>query len=318
MSNTILNRVFSESRSKGGERLCLLTLADRSDDDGICFPGLSDIAKRAHLGKRQAQRCIQNLVASGELIILVPGRGVGHPNRYLVAVGCAEAKIRAIIEREKASSATSFNDSRNTSSATPFGDSKGDISDTQKATFSTSKGVASDAEIRHGCHPNPQEPAAEPPDRTLEEKKMVEKSAAGKTKTATAEDQSSGPPRQPDAGPPPADTERVRRLEENRKAMLAVFEQGRASEPPKPSEPEKPEPETEPPEIHLIQRELLADGCDESFAVEAASRGVTLEKVRAAKTKIDGMNGTVRNRGGLYRRFLGLSKHDHQPSIGAG
>ena len=56
------------SRSKLGDRLVLLALAEAAHDDGTyAFPKVATLAIRANLSERQVQRCLRNLVGLGEI-----------------------------------------------------------------------------------------------------------------------------------------------------------------------------------------------------------------------------------------------------------
>jgi hypothetical protein len=67
MSLRITAWVWEQSASRGSDRLVALALADRADDAGACFPSVRDIAHRAGISERTAQRSLDALVALGEL-----------------------------------------------------------------------------------------------------------------------------------------------------------------------------------------------------------------------------------------------------------
>lgn len=67
MSNAVLNTVFTFSVSKGLDRLVLVAIADRADDEGCAWCGTEDIAKRAGIARNHVTRHTKNLAAMGEL-----------------------------------------------------------------------------------------------------------------------------------------------------------------------------------------------------------------------------------------------------------
>lgn len=70
MSVRVMSWVFEHSKATGNDRLVLLAIADRCDDDGgNCWKSTAALAAKAKVSKRTAQRCIDHLVAMGELSI---------------------------------------------------------------------------------------------------------------------------------------------------------------------------------------------------------------------------------------------------------
>lgn len=70
MSIKVMSTVWEKSQHSGSELLCLLALADWSDDDGFCFPAVSSIAKKIRLKERQAQRVVHKLIADGVVRVI--------------------------------------------------------------------------------------------------------------------------------------------------------------------------------------------------------------------------------------------------------
>lgn len=81
-----MKRVWEESAQSGSGLLVLLSMADRADDDGYCWPGMEDIAARARVDKRQAQRIVKAVEEAGELYV-ERSRGRGRTSQYIVATG---------------------------------------------------------------------------------------------------------------------------------------------------------------------------------------------------------------------------------------
>ena len=92
MSNKRLTAVWDLSAQKGTKLLTLLSLADRSDDDGYCWPSHEDTAKRARSKRTYIGRLITEIEADGELYVHPrPGKS----SKYLVIVGMEPDAIRA-------------------------------------------------------------------------------------------------------------------------------------------------------------------------------------------------------------------------------
>src|SRR2546423_13370568 len=70
MSIKVATQVWKGSRHKSGNLLVLLALADHADDQGKTWPGIPLLARKARLSQRHTRRCLNQLVASGELEIL--------------------------------------------------------------------------------------------------------------------------------------------------------------------------------------------------------------------------------------------------------
>lgn len=71
------------------QKLVLLALADHADQDGVCWPGQSGIAKKTGLSDRTVKRARADLEKK-EIIKVErrPGRGGGsRSNRYLLKLG---------------------------------------------------------------------------------------------------------------------------------------------------------------------------------------------------------------------------------------
>ena len=69
MANKVLSHVWEHSKQKGSALLMLIAMADQSNDHGVCFPATDTLAKKCRVTRRQAQRLVDQLEASGEIII---------------------------------------------------------------------------------------------------------------------------------------------------------------------------------------------------------------------------------------------------------
>lgn len=83
MSIKLLDRGWRFSKTKGGDLLVLLGIADFANDDGIAYPSIPTLARKARLTPRNAQRAIRRLVASGELLI-EEGKGPHRTHLYRI------------------------------------------------------------------------------------------------------------------------------------------------------------------------------------------------------------------------------------------
>lgn len=73
---------------KGAKKLMLLAIADRCDDEGTCFPGVSKLAAKCSIKMRAAQALITELEKNSELVVQVQS-GIetshGKTNRYYMS-----------------------------------------------------------------------------------------------------------------------------------------------------------------------------------------------------------------------------------------
>lgn len=67
-------------------KLVLLALCDWANDEGLCFPSVSSIARRACLSKRQSQRVMQELMAAHWIEVVGNENGGRSSRRYQINV----------------------------------------------------------------------------------------------------------------------------------------------------------------------------------------------------------------------------------------
>lgn len=80
----LMTRVFDYSQARLADRLVLLVIADRSDDDGTgCWRGRDSIARMAGVSQRQVTASIARLVELGELAVV---ERAGRTNLYRVTL----------------------------------------------------------------------------------------------------------------------------------------------------------------------------------------------------------------------------------------
>ena len=75
--------VWDNADVKGGDMLVLLALADWANDDGMCFPAIPTIARRARMTGRNVQLCLRKLCNLG-LVRIEDNAGPHGVNRYFV------------------------------------------------------------------------------------------------------------------------------------------------------------------------------------------------------------------------------------------
>ena len=56
MSVRIMSEVFERSKTQGNARLVLLSLADTCSDEGVCFPSIKTIAKKANISEETTRK----------------------------------------------------------------------------------------------------------------------------------------------------------------------------------------------------------------------------------------------------------------------
>lgn len=87
MSVHVLSWVMRHSETTGTDRLVLFCLADRANDDGICWPSIPTIARDARVHEDTARRAVRRLAETGHVEIVdggAKGAGRGNTNRYRV------------------------------------------------------------------------------------------------------------------------------------------------------------------------------------------------------------------------------------------
>jgi hypothetical protein len=88
--------VFDSTTTKGSQRLMLLAIADRCDDEGTCYPGIKYLAKKCNVTKKNARNLVQKLEEIGEIMVVENG-GIkvngGETNKYVMAKYCEQYKI---------------------------------------------------------------------------------------------------------------------------------------------------------------------------------------------------------------------------------
>jgi hypothetical protein len=101
MSVKVSSRVWEQSRqTEPSKKLLLLALADRADDDGVCWPSVNYLAERIHASERHTRRLLRDLEAAGELLTFEQ-RGRGHTPTYVVTVGLPASHIAQTLSRHE-------------------------------------------------------------------------------------------------------------------------------------------------------------------------------------------------------------------------
>ena len=96
MSNKRLTAVWDYSKHKGTALLALLSLADRADDDGFCWPSHADTAQRSRVFRSYIVSIMKKLTGSGEVY---EHKRPGKTSQYLVLVGQIDSEIELGLKR---------------------------------------------------------------------------------------------------------------------------------------------------------------------------------------------------------------------------
>lgn len=89
----MLTRVFDTSPSEGLSRLVLIALADYADDDGVCWPAIASIAKKARCAESTVHRALKRLAESGEIEIHLNAKDKGVNLYRLVAAAGEQLRL---------------------------------------------------------------------------------------------------------------------------------------------------------------------------------------------------------------------------------
>lgn len=94
-----MKRVWDHSAERQTKLVALLSLADRADEFGVCWPGYNDTARRSRIGRRRAIDMMQELVDAGEIWMKGAETSTGRQtsNRYFVLCGLTLGEIRDIL-----------------------------------------------------------------------------------------------------------------------------------------------------------------------------------------------------------------------------
>jgi hypothetical protein len=154
MSIKVSNRVWEYSSQSSSDLLLLQAIAYHADDDGVCWPGISTLAKKTRCSERQAQRNIEKLEKRGEIFILHQ-RGRGNSNLYFIATGLDQGQITTTLcNRFGCSTEEATKIAQDMLKKQRIFNSKGDIGDAfynqEKVTSGTEKGDTGDKKVTSG------------------------------------------------------------------------------------------------------------------------------------------------------------------------
>jgi hypothetical protein len=79
MSIKIMTRVWESGVGPASRRLVLLALADSANDEGVCWPSIATLARKAGIGRTTAEDAVRSLEADG---LLVRNRRFNDSNVY--------------------------------------------------------------------------------------------------------------------------------------------------------------------------------------------------------------------------------------------
>lgn len=97
MTISVMSRVWADSKASESSLLVMLALADRADEEGVCWPGLEWIGKKARIkDERHIRRILRRQEDAGELYVST-GQGRGKTSLYLVCIGLEEEELSRIL-----------------------------------------------------------------------------------------------------------------------------------------------------------------------------------------------------------------------------
>lgn len=104
MSIEALSMVLNHSRALGSPKVVLLGIANHLGPDATegAWPSQKRLADYSNMSERGVQKCIDKLVASGELRVEVAGghsRNQYRPNRYWITIECPDDCDRSMSHR---------------------------------------------------------------------------------------------------------------------------------------------------------------------------------------------------------------------------
>jgi hypothetical protein len=82
----MMTAVWETAEVRGAALLILLALADYANDNGICWPSVETLARKARVSERQTHRLLRGLVKSGAVKIEVRA-GPKGVNLYTLQLG---------------------------------------------------------------------------------------------------------------------------------------------------------------------------------------------------------------------------------------
>jgi hypothetical protein len=96
MSAKVVSFIFENSKTVGSARVLMLAIADMANNDGECWPGRANLARRVNVSVRQITRLIQECERSGELSVISERRANNEyeNNRYLINGVAADQRIQ--------------------------------------------------------------------------------------------------------------------------------------------------------------------------------------------------------------------------------
>lgn len=97
MSIAVMSWVWSNSKTKGSARLVLLALADNANDDGVCWPSIATVAKKANLERRYVIDILKQLENDGEIKVERRRNGkLNKSNVYMVVMPASLPSVPGI------------------------------------------------------------------------------------------------------------------------------------------------------------------------------------------------------------------------------
>jgi hypothetical protein len=152
MSVKVMSRVWEHAPHKESTLLVLLALADYADDNGICWPDVASVAKKARISDRRTTDIIHDLEADGS-IAFQKGGGRGRRSCYAVLLGLSPEQRERVkeIHRNYFSENKTLKQGVKDETTSPIKKQKGELQRKERVNYS----VNSDQVSEQQDAPNP-------------------------------------------------------------------------------------------------------------------------------------------------------------------
>lgn len=136
MSLSVSDWVWKHSPHKGTDLLMMLAIADAANDDGMAYPGMAHLARKARISKTRAQAVVRKLKQAGAITVLI-NKGIstdsGQTNVYYVngyrksqqLTILSSTPTKSLTDEEKAELAAKIRVARGIESDTPQNAARG-------------------------------------------------------------------------------------------------------------------------------------------------------------------------------------------------
>lgn len=96
MSFECVEAVLDKSETHMAERLVLICLAERADENRQCYPSRKDISHRARLNEQVVSRVLERLEEGGDIVRLMR---IGTSSKFIVATGLTSEQVDKCVRK---------------------------------------------------------------------------------------------------------------------------------------------------------------------------------------------------------------------------